>query len=146
MRNIFFTLLVLVPFLVIGQTSQEEYNYLTLGYAEQVAKGLDMKNGYELRKVSSSKTFYYNDKYRQITVKALHATNGDFKGLLVELYRSSNEHKQYYCVPATGSDREIWSQFNKSIYKGLSSYKEFSQNTFRNFCVIVLEMYENSLK
>ena len=33
----------------IGQTTQEEYNYITQGYREQEAKGLDMKSGYSFK-------------------------------------------------------------------------------------------------
>ena len=32
-------------------TTDDEYNYLTQGYAEQLQKGLDMKSGYELKKI-----------------------------------------------------------------------------------------------
>lgn len=146
MKKIIILLTFFWCFLGYSQTTQEEYNYLTKGYAEQVEKGLDMKQGYDLKDVTSSKTRYTNNKYRQITVKALHKTNsGKFKALLVEFYRSSNNHTIYVCVPSTGSDAEIWKQFNKSIYKDFNSYKEFSQNTIRNFCIAILQMYEANL-
>ena len=33
---------------VIYQTTEEEYNYLTVGYAQDLASGHDLKQGYQL--------------------------------------------------------------------------------------------------
>ncbi|TYB78306.1 hypothetical protein [Bizionia myxarmorum] len=142
----YFTLIAIL-FITLGfaQTTQEEYNYLTLGYADQLEKGLDMKQGYNLRFVSKSSIKFQGDSYREIEVYALHKTAGDFQGLLLKFYRSNNKSAMYFCVPTTNAGAELWNDFNSKIYNDFKEHKTFTFNTIINFSYIILQMYESNL-
>lgn len=44
---------------LFGQTTEEEYNYLTKGYKVQIESGLDMKKGYEFKDLANDYTQFY---------------------------------------------------------------------------------------
>ena len=42
-------MLMLCSFVLISQTTMEEYNYITKGYKIMLESGLDLKEGYEIK-------------------------------------------------------------------------------------------------
>lgn len=97
---------------LFGQTTQEEYNYITKGYKVQIESGLDMKKGYSL-----------------VDLGAWGLKNGtenrncEFKGLIKQgqtkpcaimmIYKRTdiaNGVNYYICIPSANAAPEIWQQ------------------------------------
>ncbi|PHS03492.1 MAG: hypothetical protein COA88_15780 [Kordia sp.] len=78
-------------------TTIEEYNYLTIGYADDLAKGKDLKNGYELKefhkfdkeKVNFSFTYH----------KFIETKTNKTKAILVVAKKKSKNKIKYICIP-----------------------------------------------
>lgn len=114
-RFILFTLsLILIPFVTKGQTSLEEYTYLTKGYKVQIESGLDMKKGYEL---SDSKI--YTSGPRSLSLSKLLNTNSGSKKQVAYLliYQHEKAKKEFICIPHPKSNKEVldlyWEQLQK---------------------------------
>jgi len=92
-------------------TTMEIYNYVTKGYAVQVASGLDMKKGYFLfEKLTRSVSF--TDVSRSATVAAL-VTEGNNKVCAwMVVYRKDGADAKIFCIPTQASDESVW---NKSF-------------------------------
>lgn len=93
-----------------AQTTQEEYNYITKGYKVQIESGLDMKKGYTLTDLDTSK-LTIGEITRSCTFKGLFR-NGEVKPCAVMiLYKRLDNDKTYYiCIPSNNTSNEIWKQ------------------------------------
>jgi hypothetical protein len=92
-------------------TTMEIYNYITKGFAIQVASGLDMKKGYFLSEKFTRST-NSSDGQRTVKVNSL-VTESNFKvcGWML-IYQKSGSQPLYFCIPTQSSDQEVW---NKSF-------------------------------
>lgn len=93
-----------------GQTTEEEYQYVTYGYREQLQKGLDDKKGYNWEPILQYKFQYEVDKF---IGKESHTGLFDFEGLYrtgsatpcatVAIYREKDNMSKkdgvYICIP-----------------------------------------------
>ena len=91
--------LLLVLFLSVSfsysQTTAEEYNYVTKGYAETVVKGLDFKKGYSLNEI-----YHYTDTKYDFLFQSL--TNDKTKKtscIMVVAHSFLWGNKYYLCMP-----------------------------------------------
>ena len=76
-------------------TTEEEYNYITRGYATQVAEGLDMKKGYHFIELANTKVNNYT-----FTTKVLMRDAADeVAGVLVVVYSEVWKKTYYLCIP-----------------------------------------------
>lgn len=107
------TALVLISIFIsvqlAAQTTQEEYNYLTKGYKEQIEKGLDMKKGYSFKDLG---TFEYKSgiELRRSEFKAL-MKEGDSKyRAILLIYRRVGADPYYVCIPTPDAPEDIWNQ------------------------------------
>lgn len=97
-----------------GQTTMEEYNYVTKGYKIQIESGLDMKKGYRLEDVSEhSVTFTEKDKIfkRVTTFKGLYREGEKSPCAIMIIYHNQDpsvNSKVYMCIPHFNSSSEIW--------------------------------------
>jgi hypothetical protein len=111
MKKLFLSLFVLTSSVAFCQTTDEEYNYITKGYAAQVAAGLDMKQGYSF---ADKGTTDLNVGYAMsVDIKYLYRTNGNvYAGALLMIHNGKKDNTMYFCVPAPGSPMPLW---NKSL-------------------------------
>ncbi|MEI6750466.1 MAG: hypothetical protein WCM93_15020 [Bacteroidota bacterium] len=93
-----------------GQTTQEEYNYVTKGYKTQIESGLDMKKGYSLKEITTASV-----GVRNVVLKGLYRTSSNVLCAIMIEYTKSGEATQYFCAPMTGSPQEIYTQFYNSL-------------------------------
>ncbi|WP_166924129.1 hypothetical protein [Flavobacterium poyangense] len=97
------TLLLLLAFsFSYSQTTLEEYNYVTKGYAETISKGLDFKKGYSL-----SEIYHYTDANYDFLFQSL--TNDKTKKtscIMVIAHSRVWGNKYYLCMPIGNGDLE----------------------------------------
>lgn len=114
-KTLFTNLIVIILFSItsaFGQTTQEEYNYITKGYKVQLESGLDMKKGYSFVDMGNSTVSSGTEK-----------RTTEFKGLLKEgqtkpvaimmIYKRTdiaNGAVMYVCIPSSDASKEIWKQ------------------------------------
>lgn len=120
MKIVFFLLCFILALSVFSQTTQEEYNYLTKGYKEQIAKGLDTKIGYTIIDLG---------KWNNDLVKGYELRQCEFKALIKEgqtkpcatllIYKrvtnNPKENTMYFCIPSKDADVELWKQTYKAV-------------------------------
>lgn len=94
--------LLFITSLTYSQTTVEEYNYVTKGYAETIAKGLDLKKGYSLNEV-----YHYTDTNYDFLFKSL--TNDKTKKTSCIMVIANSRvwgNKYYLCMPIGNGDLE----------------------------------------
>ena len=117
MRKIAITILVIAFFKHTsqGQTTQEEYNYVSKGYSVQIESGLDMKKGYEITDLFKKST-----NERTAELKVLYRLKGASKQIAAYMliYTRVNSAKEYICIPNPKSSEEILKSYWNSLYSG----------------------------
>lgn len=116
---------VLVSF---GQTTQEEYNYITKGYKVQIESGLDMKKGYSLVDLGSWKS-YAEEQERECIFKGLMRTGQTKPSAIMMIYKRndiSNGVTYYICIPSPDAT-DIWSQTMDFIENNIKDNNLLSQ-------------------
>jgi len=114
-KTLFTTLIITILFSItssFGQTTQEEYNYITKGYKVQLESGLDMKKGYSFADLGNSAVTSGTEK-RTTEFKALLKEGQSKPVAIMMIYRRtdiSNGAVMYVCIPSQDSPKEIWSQ------------------------------------
>jgi len=106
---------------VFGQTSLEEYNYVTRGYKIQVESGLDMKKGYQFEDIDKQTT-----KEREAVLKVLYRIKEGNKVIAAYLiiYKRSGLPTEYICIPNPNSGEEIMNKYWTQLYDGTSLASE----------------------
>ena len=97
-------------------TTEEEYNYLTKGYAIQLSSGLDMKKGYTLQDMGKWPRDYGNNVQRVTSFKGL-VRDGEAKpcALLMIYKRTDTGSTAYYCIPSMDADQELWTRMFRDL-------------------------------
>jgi len=111
-------IMVFLFFNAFGQTTEEEYNYLTKGYKIQKESGLDMKKGYNLQLFK----FYKPNGI---------PSGWEFSGLfhdgekvpcaILAVFKKINfdnelEYEKYFCIPSPSSDEMMMVRTQQEIY------------------------------
>jgi hypothetical protein len=110
MRNILTITICLISLSVFGQTTEEEFNYITKGYKIQLASGLDMKKGYEFKAIDGW-GINYGSFERKATFKQLFREGETTPcATLMILERTDTDYEEYLCIPHYGSTDEIWNK------------------------------------
>ncbi len=125
-RTIFFLALFLFTALVttnkvFGQTTLEEYNYVTKGYRIQIESGLDMKKGYVFEDIDKQST-----REREAVLKVLYRVkdgNATIAAYLIE-YKHSGSPIEYICIPKPNSEVEIMRKYWAQLYDGTTLASE----------------------
>jgi len=90
-------------------TTLEIYNYVTKGYAIQVASGLDMKKGYFIWEKLTRST-NSADGRRTVKINAL-LIDSNFKVCAwILIYEKAGQTPAYFCIPTQASDEAIWNK------------------------------------
>jgi len=106
----FFAALLVLSVVSFGQTTQEEYNYITKGYKVQIESGLDMKKGYSLKDLGDWGLTFGAEK-RNVEFKGLYRTNETKPCAIMMIYKRtdiSNGATYYICIPHPKSEESIW--------------------------------------
>ena len=120
--SIFLILLLLSAIVSFGQTTMEEFNYITKGYKVQIESGLDMKKGYTLEDLGEWGLEYSNGGTRKTYFKGLYRENENTPCAIMMIYKYSESDNIYYiCIPHPDSDEEIWDLTLKFISDNFSS-------------------------
>jgi hypothetical protein len=105
-------------------TTTEEYNYLTKGYKIQLESGLDMKQGYELKPVTTVQynfsdlfgeykyTFEFNDLVSVAT--------GEQRATLC-IIRKNGSALYFLAMPNQFSEKTLWNTYIQSLKPVFSS-------------------------
>ena len=121
MKKLFLALFVLGASVAFGQTTDDEYNYLTKGYAVQVSSGLDMKQGYSM--TDKGNVPIDLGMTISVDVKYLYRTNGNvYAGALLTVNGFKGPTK-YFAVPAPGSSQGQWNQTLSAIQAAFANDK-----------------------
>lgn len=96
-------------------TTEEEYNYLTKGYAIQVSSGLDMKKGYTLKDQGAWSTTSGSIE-RTTTFKALYRDGQTKPCAMLMIYRRLDTNLvAYYCIPSPDADNALWQRMFSQV-------------------------------
>ncbi|MCF6294871.1 MAG: hypothetical protein L3J25_04190 [Flavobacteriaceae bacterium] len=140
MKKLTLLLCFLLSIAAFGQTTLEEYNYLTKGYKLDKETGRDLKSGYELKYIDA---WHFNVKdggnviNRKTTIYGFKKVDENrVAGFLIERRREDTGYIDYLCVPTFMSDKEIlnlavndfFKKENKS--KSTSSSIHYQWNTY----------------
>ena len=103
---------------IFGQTTLEEYNYITKGFKIQIDSGLDMKKGYEIEDIDRQST-----KERTAELKALYRVVDNKKEIAAYMivYKLSPNPVEYICVPNPKSNDEINTKYWTQLYDGTNN-------------------------
>ena len=95
-----------------GQTTQEEFNFITKGYKVQIESGLDMKKGYSFVEYGDWGLNKGTER-RSCTFSGL-VRLGESKpcAILLQYQRTDIENgaNYYICIPSANSSEDIWNQ------------------------------------
>jgi hypothetical protein len=117
LRHLLLPLAVCATLPALAQTTEEEYNYCTEGYAMQIKGGLDMKKGYRLVDLLTDTV-----KERKSEFKALIRDGEAAPCAILLIYtRLATGEKSYLCLPHPASDEKIWDKTYKAFFKGFHS-------------------------
>ena len=109
-------LLIFSPILN-GQTTLEEYNYITKGYKAQIESGLDMKKGYEFANFDTVST-----KIATVEMETLYRIKEKRKEVAAYMiiYNRTGRAIEYICIPNPKSDKEIIEKYRTALWDGFS--------------------------
>lgn len=96
-------------------TTEEEFNYLTKGYAIQLSSGLDMKKGYTLTDMGKWPLDYGNSVQRTTSFKGLYREGSTKPCAILMIYKKPDGTPAYYCIPSLDADGELWARTFRSI-------------------------------
>lgn len=126
MKNLLLLGLVLSSLCLFGQTTMEEYNYLTKGYKIQMESGLDMKKGYSMREVDEWGTKRDDGSFIRSSKLLQLYRDGESEpcaGLIIFFYPSGwSSDYHYQAIPHIYSDDDVWGKAKDDFKSsGLSS-------------------------
>lgn len=111
-----------------GQTTLEEFTYLTKGYKLDLDTGRDIKDGYEIEHQYSYSSSInvggekINRKVEVMTFKE--SETGNIAATLAILERPETGYKKYFCIPSKFSDSEILIRAKKHFFDELAEGKD----------------------
>jgi hypothetical protein len=124
------TLLFIATF-SFAQTSMTEYNYISLGYKDNVAKGQDIKSGYRIEEKSTYAVKFFNEKkqeaQRKVTFYNFYRTGETSPcGTLMKTLRTDNKVELYLCIPTSNSSKEVWDKCWTDYEKFTTKWNDIS--------------------
>lgn len=117
------TMLMLSAF---GQTTEEEYNYVTKGYKIQIESGLDMKKGYYFKDIKISEPNKSGiQKYPQF--KHLYREGEAFPCATLMILSKS----KYLCIPHLKSNHIVMDRYYFDFHIATYGWTEPSKDVIR---------------
>jgi len=99
-------------------TTQEEFNYMSKGYARMVAEGLDLKKGYYLS--DTARFTIENKKYFFTFYNLMRLSDKSLAGTIVIAKSNISGNSYYLGIPAAKSDMSI--DLNPTLMAQISNY------------------------
>ncbi len=143
MKRAFFILItVMSSVLVFSQTSDEEYQYVTYGYREQLQKGLDDKDGYYWKPVYEYRFEYQEDKFfgknkfiGLFSFEALFRKDDSTPCAIVAIYRAKDHWPKkdgvFLCIPHHKSMKGVFSNTEKYMEEEV----DFTDDVMFNYSI-----------
>lgn len=124
------------------QTTSEIYNYITTGYITTLQQGLDFKKGYNFKELVKSREFEgtlsinkYQFSYRSFYEEDEPSNTLAFMIILLQ----NGKVQKSFCMPAYGSDENLFNQFWKDINTRL--YSDQINNLQKNLAQLFAFFY-----
>ncbi len=114
MKKVLFFFYLMVCIAYNAQTSQEEYDYVTKGYAAQMGAGLPDKAGYTWQQgtefTAGSRKISFKKLYQVVNEK-----EKNMKAILM-IYEKDANTKEYICIPHPNSEQVVRDQYWNTLY------------------------------
>ena len=91
---------------VKAQTSRQDYLYVTSGIKDDYSKGKEIKSGYFLEKIGTESSVTMGNIKRN--AQLLYFKKGKETKAFVLTVWDSNNNYNYYCIPTSDADSDIW--------------------------------------
>jgi hypothetical protein len=121
-------LLMLFCYLGYGQTSQEEYNFITKGYRFTMEYGLDMKKGYSVKLL---KKYDLTPNCSAAISGVFREGTSDLAGYLLAIKDGTFEKD--ICIPTEKSISDIWKQYDYMLQSLPLSTQRYVTITLSHF-------------
>lgn len=108
MKKIILAILFFTSF-SYSQTTQEEYNYLTKGYREQISKGLDLKKGYQFENLLVYKSGRYTFDFK------VFLTDEKLSSIYVSVNSEGTFGNNVYDICIPFDNDELTNNYNDSL-------------------------------
>lgn len=109
MKTFLIITLLLITQTLFGQTTQEEYNFITKGYRFTIDYGLDMKRGYTMKSIKN----YQLSGNASANIQGLFRGSEQLAGYLVTI--KDGVFEKDICIPTEQSSTEIWKQYEELL-------------------------------
>lgn len=94
----------------IAPTTEDEYNYGTIGYKIQLQTKLPMKAGYRISDLG-----IYEEPARVVSFKGLVRDGETTPCAVIMVYTKDKNPPEYFCMPTTDAPESIWSRYYQSL-------------------------------
>lgn len=137
----------ILPNLGLSQTTQEEYLYVTLGYKEQLQKGLDDKKGYSWKPLSQhqfsyKKSGFLSAQYETgvFDFEALYRNSETQPCAFVSIFREKQgigkKDGVFVCIPHPLSQKDIQAKAEKHLLDDA----KFSAAVFQQYAIALSKL------
>lgn len=94
----------------IKPTTEEEYNYGTVGYKIQLQNKLPVKQGYRIADYG-----IFEEPDRTVAFKGLLRQGEDYPCAIIMIYTKDKFPPEYFCIPTEDASPELWDRYFKSL-------------------------------
>ena len=94
----------------ISPTTEDEYNYATVGYKIQLQTKLPMKRGYRIQDFG-----IYEDPDRTVGFKGLFRDGESQPCAMIMIYTRKDTPPEYFCMPTSDASEYLWSRYYKTL-------------------------------
>ncbi len=118
MKTCFLSLLAFFTISTYAQTTNAEYNYITVGYRAQLENGLPNKDGYDFKLINNYGYKNLGKEYNLIFKKLVRTVGNKTAAIMIEyeyIDLQGDKSIAYYCIPHTKSAKAVWEKTYKKI-------------------------------
>lgn len=94
----------------ISPTTEEEYNFGTVGYKIQLQNKLPMKQGYRIADYG-----IFEEPDRTVSFKGLMRQGEEYPCAIIMIYTKDKFPPEYFCIPTEDAPYELWERYFKSL-------------------------------
>ena len=94
----------------IKPTTEDEYNFGTIGYKIQLQTKLPMKRGYSIVDLGG-----HDEPDRSVALKGLMREGETIPCAVLMVYSKINTPPEYFCMPTPDAPEALWTRFYQSL-------------------------------